>query len=133
MAPSTNFWGADDFWSGGGGSGGGGGAAGQWIAIPLGLVTVSSTALIPVGSYILQARLIIDTAYSVGTTWSLGIAGTVALFMATTENSPQLVNTYLKFQYVSIGASPAALLATVAGGPAVGAGTALIEYATPDT
>lgn len=127
----TDFFG-DDFFGGGGGGGGGGTPASRWIVVPVGLVTVSSTTFVPLGAYIVQARLIVATAYTAGTTISLGTATSAALFMATTENLPGLVETYYKWQLTSIGAAPAALKVTIAGAPAVGAATAVIEYTTPD-
>lgn len=129
-ADTTEFFG--DFFNGGGGGGAGGSPASRWIRVPVGLVTVSSATFVPLGAYIVQARLQVSVAYTAGTTISLGYTGTVAAFLATDENAPGLVETYYKFQETSIGAAPRALLVTVAGAPIAGSGVAWIEYVNPD-
>lgn len=130
--PSTDFFGAADFFSGGGGSPSPTNSPlSWWIRVPIALVTVSSTTSMPIGARVVQARVQITTPYTAATTISLGVAGTPTIFQLTTDNNTQLAETYIKFQDTSIGAASAPLLITVAGGPAVGAGVALIEYTTP--
>jgi len=97
------------------------------IRIPIALITVSSTTSIPIGSIVMSARLDITTPYSPGTTISLGQAGLVAEFMPTGDNTPTIAGLYEDRQDTAA-ASTNPLLATIAGGPAAGAGFAIIEY-----
>jgi hypothetical protein len=94
--------------------------------------SVSSATQIPANAIIYDARLDVSVAYSAGATISLGIAGTVALFMATTDNTPQVAGLYQVMQDTSVGSSAAALLATVAGAPAAGAAQGIALYAVPN-
>jgi hypothetical protein len=92
----------------------------------------SSATSILANAIIYDARLDITTPYSAGATISLGITGTVALFMATGDNTPQLANLYQNMQDTSVGAAPLPLLVTIAGAPAAGAGFAIVIYSVPN-
>jgi len=94
--------------------------------------SVSSATQIPANAIIYDARLDVTTPYSAGATISLGITGTVALFMATTDNTLQVAGLYQVMQDTSVGASAAALLATVAGAPAAGAAQGIVLYSVPN-
>ncbi len=92
----------------------------------------SSATQIPANAIIFDARLEVVTPYSAGATISLGITGTVALFMGTGDNVPQTADLYQVMQDTSVGASAAALLVTVGGAPAAGAGFAVVLYSVPN-
>ena len=88
----------------------------------------SSATQIPANAYVYDARLDITTPYSGGATITLGITGTAALFMATTDSTPTVAGLYEVPQDTAVGASAAALLVTVAGAPAAGVGAAIVMY-----
>lgn len=92
----------------------------------------SSATQIPANAVIFAARLDVTTPYSGGATISLGIAGTPALFMGTGDNVPQTIDLYQVEQDTSVGVAAAALLVTVAGAPAAGAGFAIVLYSVPN-
>ena len=93
----------------------------------------SSATSIPANAIIFDAKLDIVTPYSAGATISLGITGTAALFMGTGDNTATVANIYQNMQDTSVGASAAALLVTVAGAPAAGAGFAVVLYSVPNS
>lgn len=90
--------------------------------------STSSATQIPANAIVYDARLDVTTPYSAGATIALGITGTTNLFMATTDNTPQIAGLYQIMQDTSVGASAAALLATVAGAPAAGAAQMIVLY-----
>lgn len=92
----------------------------------------SSATQIPANAIIFDARLDVTTPYSGGATIALGITGTPALFMGTTDNVPQTVDLYQAEQDTSVGVAAAALLVTIAGAPAAGAGFAIVLYSVPN-
>lgn len=100
------------------------------IRIPIALASVASTAVIPAGAVISDARVDDVTPYSAGATISLGTAGFPAAFMATTDNNPQVAGLYQLMQDTLAPAS-APLFVTITGAPAVGAGFAMITYSVP--
>jgi hypothetical protein len=102
------------------------------IRTALALATASSATQIPANAIIYDARLDVTTAYSAGTTISLGITGTVALFMATGDNTATVLGLYQVMQDASVGASAAALLGTVTGSPSVGAAQMIVLYSVPN-
>ena len=107
------------------------GASPEVIRIPIALVSTSSAQAIPAGAIVTSAKLDITTPYSALATISLGQAGSVAEFMATTDNTPQGAALYTAEQD-TVAASTNPLLVTIAGAPVAGAGFAIIEYvATP--
>jgi hypothetical protein len=92
----------------------------------------SSATQIPANAIIYDARLDVTTPYSGGATISLGITGTVALFMGTTDNQATVAGLYQVMQDTSVGGAAAALLVTVAGAPAAGVGAAIVLYSVPN-
>jgi hypothetical protein len=92
----------------------------------------SSATSIPANAIIYDARLDVTTPYSGGASISLGITGSVALFMATADNTATVANLYQAQQDTSVGASAAPLLVTVTGAPAAGSGFAIVIYSIPN-
>lgn len=92
----------------------------------------SSATQIPANAIVYDARLDVVTPYSGGATISLGITGTPALFMGTGDNTATVANLYQSEQDTSVGVSAAALLVTVGGAPAAGAGFAIVLYSVPN-
>jgi hypothetical protein len=115
--------------------GGGGGApptpvvqTSQWIEFVVGTATVSSATSIPAGSRILRRLLVVTTAYSAGATIALDDAAALTI-MATTDNTPQLANEYVREDRV-VWPLAVAVRALVGGAPAAGAATVMVEYVT---
>jgi hypothetical protein len=103
------------------------------IRTALGTAAATSSATqIPANAIIYDARLDVTTPYSAGATISLGITGTVALFMGTGDSTPQVAGLYQIMQDTSVGASAAALLGTIAGAPAAGAASMIVLYSVPN-
>ena len=89
------------------------------IRIPITNAAAQSSATsLPTNAIVSRCDLEIDTPYSAGATISLGQTGSVALFQATTDNTPGVAGLYLADQ--STAASNLPLLVTVGGGPAAG-------------
>lgn len=106
----------------------GAGGGNETIALPVGLVSVSSATILPAGALILRAYLEVTTPYSPGTTITLGQTGAPAEFMGAADSNPQAAAIYEVPQLTTAaGAHP--LLVTVAGAPAAGAAVAVVEYA----
>jgi hypothetical protein len=92
----------------------------------------NSATQIPANAIIYDVRLDVTTPYSAGTTISLGITGSTSLFMATGDNTATVAGLYQVMQDTSVGASAAALLATIAGAPAAGVGAMVVLYSLPN-
>lgn len=92
----------------------------------------SSATVIPANAIIVEAMLDITTPYSGGATISVGQTGTTALLMATTDNLATVNGVYATPQDTSWGGSALAVLTTVAGAPAAGAGKCIVKYCVPD-
>jgi hypothetical protein len=97
------------------------------IVFAVGTATASSVTSIPNNAIILRATLLVTTPYSGGATISIGNAGTPAELQATTDNDPQVNGTYDAPQQTTW-TGPAIVQATVAGGPAAGASSVMVEY-----
>ena len=93
----------------------------------------SSTTSIPANAIIRRAMLDITTPYSGGATIAVGQTGTTSLLMATGDNVATLANQYEASMDVAWGAGALAVLVTVAGAPAAGAGFCVVEYTSPNT
>jgi hypothetical protein len=91
----------------------------------------SSATTIPANAVVARALLNITTPYSGGATISVGQTGSTALLMATGDNVATLANIYDAPQDTAWGASALALLVTVGGAPAAGAGFAVVYYSIP--
>jgi hypothetical protein len=92
----------------------------------------SSAKQIPANAIVYDRFFDITTPYSAGATLTMGQTGTPALLQATTDNQATVLGEYHVGQEVAWGASALALLVTVAGAPAAGAGFANATYAIPD-
>ena len=104
----------------------------MFIQFALGTATASSVTPIPSGSIVVDARLNVTTGFSAGTTISLGQTGAVSAFLATGDNDATTIALYDAPQVTAVSGSGLAVLATVSGGPSVGAATVIIEYVTPN-
>jgi hypothetical protein len=109
---------------------------GFFIRIPIALVTVSSTAMIPHNAVVTRAY--IDNtvaaggaAYSGGTTITLGTAASPALFMGAGDSNPPVADLYDALQDTVNAGVAAPLKVTVAGAPAAGHGFACVEFSVP--
>jgi hypothetical protein len=92
----------------------------------------SSASQIPANAFVREAWLEVTTPYSAGGTIAIGQTGTASLLMATGDNVPQTAGTYQLMQDTAWGASALAVLVTVGGSPAAGAGVVLVSYVVPD-
>jgi len=92
----------------------------------------SSTTAIPANAQVCDVKLKVTTPYSAGATITVGQTGSAALLMATTDNLPQTAGIYDIEDDIAWGASALAVLVTVAGAPAAGAGFCIVCYAVPD-
>jgi hypothetical protein len=103
-----------------------------WIRMPItNAASQSSTTVIPANAVVARAVVTVTTTYSAGATISVGQTGTTALLMATADSSPTIVNSYDAPQDTAWGASALAVLVTIGGAPAAGAGFVSIYYAVP--
>ncbi len=101
------------------------------IRFVIGTATVSSATQIPANAIVQNCEVKITTPYSAGGTIAVGQTGTVALLQATTDNLPQSTDMFEVEQDTAWGAAPLAVLVTVGGAPAAGAGVVIVRYATP--
>lgn len=92
----------------------------------------SSAKTIPANAIIVEAELDITTPYSGGATISVGQTGSTSLAMGTGDNLATTAGIYSVEQDTSWGGSALAVLVTVAGSPAAGAGFAIVKYTQPD-
>jgi hypothetical protein len=106
---------------------------GLWIFVTTGLATVSSVTSIPANAVVTRIVTSITTAYSAGTTISVGQTGTVSLLQATGDIVPQTVDSYGSSLPVAWGGSALPVLITIAGSPTAGAGTVLVQYTSPQS
>jgi hypothetical protein len=106
--------------------------ASQVVQFALGTATASSVTSIPTGATILRATLLVTTPYTAGTTIEIGSTGVPSLLQATTDNDPEVDGTYDAPQLTNWNAA-SVVTATIAGAPAAGAATVMVEYvATPN-
>lgn len=101
------------------------------IQVTTGLATVSSVTSIPANAVITRVVTTVSTAYSAGTTISVGQTGTVSLLQATGDITPQTIDSYGSSLPVAWGSSALPVLITITGSPTVGAGTVLVQYTSP--
>ena len=95
---------------------------------------ITSTATVPANAIVDEIEVVVGTGYAAGGTLEIGISGTLALFLATTSIPITSAGSYVwKDINTSVGASPAALIATIGGSPASGALVAYVRYRTPLT
>lgn len=75
-------------------------------------LTIDATP--PVNGTLVYARLVVDTAAAGGSpTISIGVSGTPARDMATTDNNLKEVGQYLIENFLALGGSPGAIIATI--------------------
>lgn len=113
----------------------GGGASGtlREIRMPVtNAASQSSTTAIPANAVVADVKFEVTTPYSAGATVSIGQTGTAALLQATTDNLPQTAAIYDVEGDTAWGASALAVLVTIAGAPAAGAGFVIVTYCVPD-
>lgn len=92
----------------------------------------SSSTTIPANAVICDVALDISTPYSAGATITVGQSGSASLLMATTDSLATVAGMYKVNQDTSWGSSALALLVTIAGTPAAGAGFAIVHYSVPN-
>lgn len=92
----------------------------------------SSASTIPANAIIVDTKFDVTTPYSAGATVSIGQTGSTSLLQATTDNLATVAGIYETPQDVAWGASALAVLVTVAGAPAAGAGFVTVQYCLPD-
>ena len=109
-------------------SGGASGAV-QEIRFVIGTgASQSSATQIPANAFICSTEVEITTAYSGGATITVGQTGSAALLQGTSDNLATTLGIYQTPQDVSWGASPLAVLVTIAGAPAAGAGVVIVRF-----
>ena len=100
--------------------------------------TLSSTATIPALATILRSRVKVLTGgeFDGGATVSVGYTGQASTLVATTDNDLTVAGNFIvegPSDNIDWPNAAHAVLLTLAGTPAQGAGYVLVEYATPDT
>lgn len=104
------------------------------IRMPIGTAAAQNdVTLIPANAVISSCMLDVTTPYSAGTTISVGQTGSTSLLMATGDNTATIANQYLNPLDVAWGASALAVLVTVGGAPAAGAGQVIVDYCLPNS
>jgi len=93
----------------------------------------SSVTSIPANAVISSCMLDITTPYSASATISIGQTGSTSLLMAIGDNTATVANQYVNLEDVAWGASALAILVTVGGAPAAGAGQVVIDYCLPNS
>jgi hypothetical protein len=113
----------------------GAGASGSMRVIRMPITNAasqSSVTTIPANAVVEDTRVEITTPYSGGATITVGQTGSAALLQGTGDNLPTVAGMYETPQDVAWGASALAVLVTVAGAPAAGAGFVIVQYAVAD-
>jgi len=88
-----------------------------------------SIGTLPANAEVLRTTLIVGTASDAVTTVTFGDATNgAASYMATSENDPEILGTYISSNFVSNGGTARTANATVATPGTVGSGTGVIEY-----
>ena len=105
----------------------------QVVKLPItNAASQSSTTQIPANATVRCCALDITTPYSAGATITVGQTGTPALLMGATDSLATVAGLYQNEGDISWGASALAVLVTVAGTPAAGAGFVLVHYTQPN-
>jgi hypothetical protein len=96
--------------------------------------TTSSAFSLPSGAVVSNCQIKITTPFSGGATISVGQSGHVSDFQTTSDNNPQGTanDIYEKIQDSAV-AGIGAVLVTVGGSPAAGAGVCIVDYSVPLT
>ena len=94
--------------------------------------TYNSSTQIPAGYYVCNCLLNITDAYSLGTTLTVGQEGSPSLLMSSAQAVVGSIGVTDVPEDIAWGASPATVLVTISGGPIVGAGFVVVQYALPN-
>lgn len=111
-----------------GGAGGSATTAAHIIQFAVGTATATSALSIPAGNVAFLVSVAVGTAYTAGATLAI-TCGATSLLPATAINA-QFVDQYVSLPCVAVAGG--VVTATVAGGPAAGAATVTVAYATPN-
>ncbi len=101
------------------------------LAIGTSASQLSATS-IPANAVGITAELDIQTPYTVATTISVGRAGSLSLFMATTDSTPTVAGLYQVMQDTPFGGAALPIVVIVGGAPVAGAGFAIVRYTLPN-
>jgi hypothetical protein len=114
----------------------GAGASGSLRVIRLAITNAasqSSASTIPANAVVVDTKVDITTPYSAGATITVGQTGSAALLQGTGDNLATVAGVYETSQDVAWGASALAVLVTVTGAPAAGAGFVVVQYVVADS
>lgn len=87
-----------------------------------------SSTLLPAGSIVVDARCLITTPFSSGASIQVGQTGVLNAFMKTTDITAKTAGLYAVRLDAAAASPDAAVLVTVGGSPAAGAGVVSIQY-----
>lgn len=90
--------------------------------------TQLSVTAIPANALVLDRILNVTTPFSNGATISLGYSGSTTALMLTTDNDPQVSDSYGRRDPVTWSGSGLPVTVTVGGSPSVGAATVIVSY-----
>lgn len=110
--------------------GGAGSNAGS-IRFAIGTATTQSVMGIPANAVVTATNVTVQTAYSAGAVIEIGRAGAIALLQSSAANAPQIADEYLRPQDVDWGPLALPVVATISGGPAVGAAVVRVDFVLP--
>jgi hypothetical protein len=83
----------------------------------------------PANATLNQVRVAVDTAAAGGTPLiSIGVSGTTGLYMGTGDNSLKAAGQYINDNFVALGGSPAAIIATIVPSGQTFSGRIELEY-----
>lgn len=102
------------------------------ICFALALATANSATSIPAGALVVGVSLLVTTPYSGGATIAIGRAGSTSLLMGTGDNTPQFAGEYQAPQTTAWGGASTPIVATVGGGPALGAALVTVQFGIPN-
>jgi hypothetical protein len=104
----------------------------EWIVVPFGTSTVSSTATIPDGAIVVSVITEIGTAFDNAATVEIGTDADADAFAAAADVDPTAEGQYVRTGAVPQDAGSAkAIKVTIANAPTVGAGSVLVQFVTP--
>ena len=93
----------------------------------LGTSNIGAATGVPIANRTLRCTLVVETASDALTTVSIGVAGTPARYMATTDNIPTVLGGYIS--YINVVGDGNQVIATVGGvAGTVGSAYCILEY-----
>jgi hypothetical protein len=110
--------------------GGGGTGAVSVVEYNITTTTASSSTSLPSGSVIIAAQIQIVSAYTNGTSISIGYTGSTSSLMATTDNVPATTGIYSNWVMGTSLPSALPVLTTISGSPVAGSATVRVLYTT---